>query len=127
MKTYFLIGKIDAGGVKRACNPNALYVRRPRSGTASVMYTDMGGNTTDSEGVATVYSDMPRVEYVMLVCGTLKCENASIYEKMTSCEDMSTLNVKTYTLCDKNNSKCEMFYSFRESNMFTFRVIFFQI
>ena len=35
------------------------------------------------------------------VCGTLKCENATICEKVAKCEKNSTLNVKIYTICEK--------------------------
>ena len=34
-------------------------------------------------------------------CGTLKCENAAICEKVAKCEKNSTLNVKIYAICDK--------------------------
>ena len=45
----------------------------------------------------------------MDMCGTLKCENASICEKAAKCEEMSMLNVKIDArICEKN----------------TFRVIF---
>ena len=36
-------------------------------------------------------------------CGTLKCENASIYEKVARCEEISTLNVKIYATCEQIN------------------------
>ena len=35
------------------------------------------------------------------VCGTLKCENAAICEKVAKCEKYSTLNVKIYAICEK--------------------------
>ena len=35
------------------------------------------------------------------VCGTLKCENAAICEKVAKCENISTLNVKMYAICEK--------------------------
>ena len=41
------------------------------------------------------------------VCGTLKCENAAICEKVAKCEKYSTLNVKIDAICEKNNAKCE--------------------
>ena len=41
------------------------------------------------------------------ICGTLKCENAAICEKVATCENNSTLNVKIDTICEKNNAKCE--------------------
>ena len=34
-------------------------------------------------------------------CGTLKCENAAICEKVTKCEKNSTLNVKIDAICEK--------------------------
>ena len=35
------------------------------------------------------------------VCGTLKCENAAICEKVAKCEKNSTLNVKIDAICEK--------------------------
>ena len=43
----------------------------------------------------------------VVVCGTLKCENAAICEKVAKCEKKSTLNVKIDAICEKNNAKCE--------------------
>ena len=40
-------------------------------------------------------------------CGTIKCENAAICEKVAKCETNSTLNVKIDAICEKNNAKCE--------------------
>ena len=37
----------------------------------------------------------------MDVCGTLKCENAAICEKVAKCEKNSTLNVKIDAICEK--------------------------
>ena len=34
-------------------------------------------------------------------CGTLKCENAAICEKVAKCEKNSTLNVKIDAICEK--------------------------
>ena len=34
-------------------------------------------------------------------CGTLKCENAAICEKVDKCEKNSTLNVKIDAICEK--------------------------
>ena len=34
------------------------------------------------------------------VCGTLKCENASMCEKVANCENISTLNVKIDAICE---------------------------
>ena len=45
--------------------------------------------------------------FVVYVCGTLKCENASICEKVAKCEQISTLNVKIDAICEKNDAKCE--------------------
>ena len=36
-----------------------------------------------------------------VVCGTLKCENAAICEKVAKCENKSTLNVKIDAICEK--------------------------
>ena len=44
---------------------------------------------------------------ITVVCGTLKCENAAICEKVAKCEKNSTLNVKIDAICEKNNAKCE--------------------
>ena len=35
------------------------------------------------------------------VCDTLKCENVSIFEKVVKCENISTLNVTIYAICEK--------------------------
>ena len=34
-------------------------------------------------------------------CGTLKCENAALCEKVAKCEKNSTLNVKIDAICEK--------------------------
>ena len=34
-------------------------------------------------------------------CGTLKCENAAICEKVAKCAKNSTLNVKIYAICEQ--------------------------
>ena len=46
--------------------------------------------------------------FVGYACGTLKCENASICEKVAKCEEISTLNVKIDAICEKItlNLKC---------------------
>ena len=41
------------------------------------------------------------------MCGTLKCENAAICEKVAKCENNSTLNVKIDAICEKKYAKCE--------------------
>ena len=51
-----------------------------------------------------ILSTIPRVRDV---CGTLKCENAAICEKVAKCENSSTLNVKIDAIYEKNNAKCE--------------------
>ena len=38
---------------------------------------------------------------VRVVCGTLKCENAAICEKVAKCEKNSTLNVKIDAICEQ--------------------------
>ena len=38
---------------------------------------------------------------MVLDCGTLKCENAAICEKVAKCEKKSTLNVKIDAICEK--------------------------
>ena len=37
----------------------------------------------------------------MAICGTLKCENPAICEKVAKCEKNSTLNVKIDAICEK--------------------------
>ena len=39
--------------------------------------------------------------FVVIVCGTLKCENAAICEKVAKCEKNSTLNVKIDAIREK--------------------------
>ena len=39
------------------------------------------------------------------LCGTIKCKNASVCEKEARCEEISWLNMKSYALYVKNNSK----------------------
>ena len=41
------------------------------------------------------------IDLVGTVCGTLKCENAAICEKVAKCEKYSTLNVKIDAICEK--------------------------
>ena len=52
------------------------------------------------------------------ICGTIKCENASICEKVTRCEEIAMLNVKIGAICEKNilNVKCLIYL---ESLMFS--------
>ena len=42
-----------------------------------------------------------------VTCGTLKCENAAICEKVAKCEKNSPLNVKIDAICEQKNAKCE--------------------
>ena len=44
---------------------------------------------------------MGKIVKLYHVCGTLKCENAAICEKVAKCEKKSTLNVKIYAICEK--------------------------
>ena len=44
------------------------------------------------------------------VCGTLKCENAAICEKVAKCDKNSTLNVKIDAICEKINPKCVKYF-----------------
>ena len=53
------------------------------------------------------FRKMPKSYVFVDVCGTLKCENAAICEKVAKCEQNSTLNVKIDAICEKNNPKCE--------------------
>ena len=41
------------------------------------------------------------VDMYIIECGTLKCENAAICEKVAKCEKNSTLNVKIDAICEK--------------------------
>ena len=36
-----------------------------------------------------------------IICGTLKCENSAICEKVAKCEKNSTLNVKIDAVCEQ--------------------------
>ena len=38
--------------------------------------------------------------YVSIVCGTLKCENASKCEKVAKCNKIAMLNVKIDAICE---------------------------
>ena len=58
---------------------------------------------------------------IVHACGTLKCENASICEKVAPCEKVSTLNVTIDAICEQN-SKCEKIGSLNASNMLTLNV-----
>ena len=50
----------------------------------------------------TLPAETGRVIYVVMYdCGTLKCENAAICEKVAKCEKNSTLNVKIDAICEK--------------------------
>ena len=41
------------------------------------------------------------IESLIVMCGTLKCENAAMCEKVAKCETNSTLNVKIDAICEK--------------------------
>ena len=54
------------------------------------------GNTYTKEIIWT------RVDLCLVnACGTLKCENAAICEKVAKCKKNSTLNVKIDAMCEK--------------------------
>ena len=59
-------------------------------------------------------------------CGTLKCENASICEKIARCEEISLLNVKIDAICAKVTLNVKCFIHLERFFFFTFRVIFSQ-
>ena len=50
----------------------------------------------DSGTIIDIYNLVPWHD-----CGTLKCENAAICEKVAKCEKNSTLNVKIDAICEK--------------------------
>ena len=57
------------------------------------------------------------------VCGTLKCENAAICEKVAKCEKMSTLNVKIDAICAKITLNVNKWGSLNVTNIFTLNVL----
>ena len=56
------------------------------------------------------------------VCGTLKCENAAICEKVAKCEKYSTLNVKIDAICEKITLNVKKLGSLNVSNISTLNV-----
>ena len=57
------------------------------------------------------------------VCGTLKCENAAICEKVAKCEKYSTLNVKIDAICAKITLNVKKWGSLNVSNISTLNVL----
>ena len=57
------------------------------------------------------------------VCGTLKCENAAICEKVAKCEKNSTLNVKIDAICEKITLNVKKGGSLNVSNISTLNVL----
>ena len=57
------------------------------------------------------------------VCGTLKCENYSICERVAKCEKISTLNVKIDTICEKLTLCVKKLGSLNVSNILTLNVL----
>ena len=57
------------------------------------------------------------------VCGTLKCENAAICEKVAKCEKYSTLNVKIDAICEKITLNVKKWGSLNVSNISTLNVL----
>ena len=57
------------------------------------------------------------------VCGTLKCENAAICEKVAKCEKNSTLNVKIDAICEKITLNVKKLGSLNVSNISTLNVL----
>ena len=57
------------------------------------------------------------------VCGTLKCENAAICEKVAKCEKYSTLNVKIDAICEKITLNVKKLGSLNVSNISTLNVL----
>ena len=58
-----------------------------------------------------------------VVCGTLKCENAAICEKVAKCETKSTLNVKIDAICEKITLNVKKLGSLNVSNISTLNVL----
>ena len=58
-----------------------------------------------------------------VACGTLKCENAAICEKVAKCEKYSTLNVKIYAICEKITLNVKKWGSLNVSNISTLNVL----
>ena len=56
-------------------------------------------------------------------CGTLKCENAAICEKVAKCEKNSTLNVKIDAICEKITLNVKKLGSLNVSNISTLNVL----
>ena len=67
-----------------------------------------------------VRRSVPRNGYV---CGTLKCENAAICEKVAKCEKYSTLNVKIDAICEKITLNVKKLGSLNVSNISTLNVL----
>ena len=59
----------------------------------------------------------------MHICGTLKCENAAICEKVAKCEKNSTLNVKIDAICEKITLNVKKWGSLNVSNISTQNVL----
>ena len=57
------------------------------------------------------------------VCGTLKCGNAAICEKVAKCEKKSTLNVKIDAICEKITLNVKKWGSLNVSNISTLNVL----
>ena len=57
------------------------------------------------------------------MCGTLKCENAAICEKVAKCEKNSTLNVKIDAICEKITLNVKKWGSLNVSNISTLNVL----
>ena len=58
----------------------------------------------------------------MVVCGTLKCENAAICEKVAKCEKKSTLNVKIDAICETITLNVNKLSSLNVYNILTLNV-----
>ena len=76
-----------------------------RSGASCFLVGDFNSRTAQQMDYNTAdtndgYIPLPE-EYVVDDCGTLKCENAAICEKVAKCEKYSTLNVKIDAICEK--------------------------
>ena len=72
---------------------------------------------------AAVHGDTPMEVEMGPACGTLKCENAAICEKVAKCEKYSTLNVKIDAICEKIMLNVKKWGSLNVSYISTLNVV----
>ena len=56
---------------------------------------------------------------MVTMCGTLKCENDPVRDKVATCEKMSMLNVKIDAICEKVTLNVNKLGSLYVSNILT--------